>query len=826
MKHDSAAPPVEQILAQAQSHQQAGQTLEALRLYHAVLQQQAGHPQASFALGTLAVQTGNPRAGLPYFEAALSQQASVQHYWLAYLDALLQGGQREQAGLVLASARRCGVYAPALEAFERALAVPLPPAPMAPPPTEAPQPDGSSTQRMLALFADGHYAQALEAAQALTQQYPACVLGWKFLALTLKQQGQPQAALAALRQALQLAPADAEAHKQLGHALVEAGRANEASDCFRQALYWRPEQADGYFHLGNLQLELGQLAESEHTLRRALELRPGHAEGHNSLGVCLRALGRLAESEACYRMALALNPQLAEAHSNLGITLSESGQAQQAMESHRRALQINPDNAEAHNNLGIVLRDLGQTQAAASSYLRALALRADYPEALNNLGNALLELDQPEAAETSFRRALAINPDFAEAHNNLGNRLRDSDRLEQALDSYRRALALKPDYAEAHSNLGGVLMDLGQVAQAQACLYQGLALAPQAAGPLASALLFLPYQARDARFAGLEPVYLRRDSLPLNDRIKINFAMGRAMETQGDYARAFAAYAEGNQLHFAQHPFDESEDQRLVDAMVDFYQPGLLRPNAGAPDAAALQRIPIFIVGMPRSGTSLIEQILASHPALHGAGELTLLAPLARQADSLLRAARRPEDALPALRQLGRDYLDQVWQRAPQARYISDKLPGNFYYLGLIQLMLPQARIIHSMRDPMDICFSCFALLFRNGHEYSYQLQALGRQYLRYQTLMRHWSRVLPPGRMLEVRYEDTVADCEREARRLLDFLDLPWNAACLDFHHTQRTVSTASVLQVRQPIYSSSVARWQRFATQLEPLRAILQGA
>jgi hypothetical protein len=229
---------------------------------------------------------------------------------------------------------------------------------------------------------------------------------------------------------------------------------------------------------------------------------------------------------------------------------------------------------------------------------------------------------------------------------------------------------------------------------------------------------------------------------------------------------------------------------------------------------------------MPRSGTTLIEQILASHPAIFGAGELTTLGEIAQKAPLLVRDSTNAEATLLALRQLGQRYLDQVWKLAPDARAVTDKLPGNYYLLGLIHLMLPHAKIIHCLREPMDSCFSCYALLFRTGHHYSYDLRMLGRHYLRYKKRVEHWASVLPPGRILDVRYEDNVADPEREARRMLDHLELAWDSACLRFYETERAVSTASVAQVRKPMYSSSVARWQRFEKHLGPLLEILHPA
>ena len=233
--------------------------------------------------------------------------------------------------------------------------------------------------------------------------------------------------------------------------------------------------------------------------------------------------------------------------------------------------------------------------------------------------------------------------------------------------------------------------------------------------------------------------------------------------------------------------------------------------------------MPVFIVGMPRSGTTLIEQILASHPGLYGAGELAVFNEIVQ--DLRLPAPDSPDWAtlLPRLRELGKIYLDRVWALSPDSRFISDKLPGNFRHLGLLQLMLPGARIIHAIRDARDCCVSCYTMHFRTGHEYSYDLGTLGHYFLRYRQLMAHWHRVLPPGRILDLRYEDMVEDPEREARRLLDYMGLPWDPACLKFYRNKRAVNTASLAQVRQPIYSSSRGRWRRFEKHLAPLLEIL---
>ena len=471
--------------------------------------------------------------------------------------------------------------------------------------------------------------------------------------------------------------------------------------------------------------------------------------------------------------------------------------------------------------LGMTLMQMGRNTDALAPILKATALSPDNPDAHNNLGNVLRDTGRLNEAEASFRRAVMLDPNFVEAHNNLGNIFLDLGRLHEAEASYRRAIEIKPDFAAAHSNLGSALMALGKIGEARISLSKAIELAPGDARTLTTALQHIPYRSDDPRFNHLDEVYARRESLPLEDRIKLDFAMGKAMEDIAQYDRSFSAYEEGNRLHLQKHPVDEAGIESALEKTLSFYTADLF--NKCAEIATTLpplqdQRVPIFIVGMLRSGTTLIEQILASHPDIFGAGELPTL-----QEVLLLSDSTNGNDSLLELRKLGREYLDRVWKFAPEARYITDKLPGNYFHLGLIHLMLPNAKIIHSMRDPVDTCFSCYALRFTHGHEYTYDLGTMGRQYIRYRKLMKHWHNVLPPGRILDVRYEDIVANPEHEARRMLDYLELPWNPACLSFHENKRTVQTASVAQVRKPIYSSSVARWEHYEKHLGPLLEIV---
>jgi tetratricopeptide (TPR) repeat protein len=308
------------------------------------------------------------------------------------------------------------------------------------------------------------------------------------------------------------------------------------------------------------------------------------------------------------------------------------------------------------------------------------------------------------------------------------------------------------------------------------------------------------------------------------DRIRLHFALGKAYLDTGDGERAFAHLGEGNRMKRATLAYDAAASEQWMEDIAAQFPAALLDRHPGAGDPS---QTPIFVIGMPRSGTTLIEQILASHPLIHGAGELTHLQRSIRQGLASNGLPPYPQAAamLQAdhLAQIGRDYGDRLTALAPGAARIVDKLPGNFLYAGLIHMILPGARILHCRRDPIDTCLSCYSKLFASEHEYSYDLAELGRFYNSYAMLSRHWRKMLPAAAYLEINYEAVVDDIESEARRLIEFCDLPWDAACLNFHATRRPVRTASMNQVRQPIYRGSVGRWEAYRPYLGPLLAAL---
>lgn len=618
------------------------------------------------------------------------------------------------------------------------------------------------------------------------------------------------------------------AWKALGASLKAQGRIADAVAAERQAVVLLPHDANAHYNLGNglaLLDESGQAAES---YRHALVIRPDYFEAHYNLGNVLEARDQLKEAIDSYRHALAIRPDFIDAHARLGHALVAIGQPDDAAVHLLYVLAECPDDAQSHNSLGIVYRSQGRTADAEACYRRALAINPGYVEALTNLGNALGTQGRLAEAESSYRQALALNDGYAETHFNLGNILRDQNRQLEAEQSYRCALKIAPDHLKALNNLGLCLKRQGRLEEACRCFEAAIAIKPDFVQSHCNLAPLKTYTADDAHLGVFESQQHQLNTLPTAGRVSYWFALGKMCEDVGRYEDAFAAYAQGNRCQHEQFPHDETREVALMERLQSVFSAAYF---VHRPKPTYADRAPIFIVGMPRSGTSLIEQILSTYPGVYGAGEVADLSDVVHsvgtKTSGQLNSYPEAADLLSAddFRCLGKTYLERLWRLAPDAERITDKMPANFLHIGMIHLMLPQARIIHAMRDPMDSCFSCYSRLFAsNNLDFAYRLDTVGRYYVRYIRLMQHWHRVLPPGTVLDVRYEDMVADTEGHARRLLAHLGLPWDERCLAFHQNKRIVKTASIAQVRKPIYRSSVARWRHFEAQLGPLLDIVK--
>ena len=644
-------------------------------------------------------------------------------------------------------------------------------------------------------------------------------------ALALHQAGSLPEAEALYRQILSADPDNPDALHYLGMLAHQAGKNEIAIELISRALRCRPDYVNALNNLGIILNDQGKLDEAAANYRRALALKPDYAEALNNLGGTLVSQGKLDEAIASFMQAISLKPDFAEAYYNLGNGLKDQGKLHEAVACFRRALASQPDYIAAYNTLGIALCDQGKLDEAVACFRQALTVKPDDAEAHNNLGVALSYQGKLDEAVASFTRALFLKPDYAEAQYNLGNGLKDLGQLDEAVACFRRALSLKPDYAEAHYNLGFIFSQLGKMDDAIACFSKTLSLKPDYVMAFKGLSTIVQYTAVDDVVLAMENIYNNKKEMPVADRVDLGFALGKVFEDLRDYDKSFTFILAANLLKRGSFEYSIQNEQDFFSRIKNTFSPDFFASRHGS---GYLDGTPIFIVGMPRSGTTLVEQILASHPLVFGAGELTVLTGLAN--DICAGGAAAPFPAcLPdlegdAFTKMGSEYMEKIREHSKDAQYITDKMPNNFLHVGLIKTILPNAKVIHCMRDPMDNCFSIFKKNFMGTHRYAYDMVELGRYYNLYQDLMAHWGKVLP-GFMYTIRYEEVVSDQQSQTKSLLDYCGLPWDEDCLAFHKTERKVSTASLAQVRRPLYKDSVELWKRYEKQLEPLRKAIYG-
>jgi tetratricopeptide (TPR) repeat protein len=651
------------------------------------------------------------------------------------------------------------------------------------------------------------------------------------LAQQYQQAGSLLQAVDLYRQILQADPANAPVLGNLAEAYEALRDLPEAVNCYRNLARLEPDRPDVHSRLGVALHQQGNLPEATAAYEESLRLYPGDPHIHSNLGVALALQGQLEKALECYRRALRLRPDFASAHNNLGLALRANGKLTEAVACYQRAFQIRPDYPEAYNNLGITLRDQRDFNGAVAALSHALRLRPNYVEALSNLGLALRDQGRLEEAAACQRRAIELRPDGVDIYLNLGNVLHDLGDIDGASAAFQNALRLQPDCVDAHNSIALILEEQGRPEQAVGYVLEGLRYAPNSACLLA---ILGELAANDV--CALTDEQLRRiESLAgapatsTSDASMLHFSLAMMSEKRGAYDEAFASYRQGNAmkhrlLHETQRAFDPGQHGQWIDQLIAAFSPEFFDRVRGF---GLDSETPVFIVGMPRSGTTLVEQILSRHPSVFGAGELRDLPRLVSDLPGRLRATEdypRCIDRLdrPTVQAAADEYLRKLAAHAgssatgPSAR-ITDKAPLNCFHLGLIAAIFPRARVIHCRRDPRDVCLSCY---FQYFHEltFTWDLGDLGFFYREYERLMEHWRRVLPL-QPLDVDYEQLVTQPESMIRRLLDYCGLEWDDRCLRSHESRRPVLTGSKYQVRRPIYTTSVARWRHYEAHLGPL-------
>jgi tetratricopeptide (TPR) repeat protein len=571
--------------------------------------------------------------------------------------------------------------------------------------------------------------------------------------------------------------------------------------------------------------QAGRLREAEKLYRALLKLDPTEFGCLHGLGrLCFRE-GRAEEAAKWLHRAVSQNKKSAAARCDLGAALARLDRHQDAIRSYEAALAIEPDHALTLFNMGTALHALGRPDQAIPHFERAISLAPNVAETHNSLGLSLASLERHAAALACYQQAIAIRPGYVPAHCNVGLALRSLNRPAEALAHYWNAIALAADQAEAHEGLGAALEALGSIDEARRAYEKAIELAPAWGLAHRSLAECTRYSAGNPHLALMEALARDPKGVMTTQRVHLHAALAKAYADLEDYGRASRHMIDGNRLQRRRIAYDEDSTLAVFDRVAGVFTAEFIRRNQGS---GAASDLPVFVVGMPRSGSTLIEQILASHPKVHGAGEVPhfgdAVASLGHghfASDTFLGGL--PSISGPQLQLIGARYLAEMTSLGAGKERVTNKLLGNFVCLGLIHLALPQARIVHARRNAIDTCLSRFSKIFVPGQAYSYDLAELGRYHRAYERLMAHWREVLPPGTMIDVDYEAVVADLDGEARRIVAFCGLEWDDACLAFHRTQRPVMTPSKSQVRQPIYATAVGRWHPYEEMLRPLLKVL---
>jgi tetratricopeptide (TPR) repeat protein len=598
--------------------------------------------------------------------------------------------------------------------------------------------------------------------------------------------------------------------------MISTGHLDEAEKLLLELTQRRPGAAETWLLLASLQGRQARYADVVKSCCRALKSEPHHATAYSLLGNAYIALGRTQEAIEHLEQAAHLAPRDPGVLNNLGSALYMVGRFDEAANRYQAALRTSPDNAQVHFGLGNCRLAQRRWFDALACYQQAYNKMPDNYDVNMSMGKANVNVGELREAYACFKRAerLAVNP--AEALLETARVLEYQGSLAEALVHVKQSLKHQPNNVNARAKRAQISYKMGDLETA----YQDVQVLVDQ--ELITPEVVLSWGEMCQHFGDCTEVLARANTLVDDKRIggddatSLHYLLGRLLDRKGDYDAAFEHYAQANTL--LPRNFSREGHSKLLETLIAAYSrdtiPALVR--SGCQD----QR-PVFILGMPRSGTSLIEQILASHAQVFGAGELIYIQNLAGElfrGHELKLGAYLSSVTAHQLERLVKRYLALVGKEAGTATRITDKMPTNFLWLGLIAQMFPRARVIHCLRDPRDTCLSIYFQLFTQAHPYASDLGDLAFYYRGYERMMAHWHAVLDLP-MLEVRYEQLVADQEGITRTMLDFLDLPWDDNCLTFHQSKRITATASWDQVRQPVYTHSLHRWRNYQAHIGPL-------
>lgn len=775
--NEAAQVTLEEAIDLAQSQHAAGNLLIAERAYKDILNSVPDHFDSVHMLGVIQYQKGNLPEALKYIEQALELEPDDPRCLNNYGIILSNSGKKHEA----------------VAAWEKAITI----NPKAPDP----------------YFNAGN---------------------------TLWELKEYERAEDMCRKALEIEPESHHAWLNLGNALQGQEKLDEAIECWLKAAEINPEMSKAYGNLGNAYHTLGRYQEAEEQCRKALELDPKNVEAWNNLGNAMRDLGRPTEAEGAYRTAIKLRPNFKYGHNNLAIALIDQLRFDEAAASARFAIAFDESYGDAWGNLSVAARELGDFDEAEKAAMRAVSLKPDSASAYADLSDILFVQERMEEAEAALDEARKLEGDSPRLYLKLANILERSNKMEEALEAVDKAVSENPELMEGYykkaqiyftSNFmkeaeeaankalelskgnimpngikAEILLAQGKLDEARALLEEGIENNERMTPFYQSLVKIRKFTADDPIMQKMEKLAKNIDKMGQQAAISLCFALYDAYEDFGEFDKAFEYLQKGNDLKRRTLPYKTAINEKSHANVKKMYTPERAKEFKGV---GYNSDVPVFILGMPRSGTTLTEQILSAHPDVYGAGELI---------DMGLTDKAYPVTTLENAKEKGKFYVDSIKKRGGNAARITDKMPGNYMRIGDIRAILPNAKIINCRRNPIDNCLSCYKQLFARGQFWSYNLEELAHQYHQYALMMDHW-REIYSDEFLDFDYEDTVDNFEEQARKLVKFVGLDWHDACLEPHKAKRSVITASKTQVIKPIYSSSVKGWKRYEKQLQPL-------
>ncbi len=708
-----------------------------------------------------------------------------------------------------------------------------------------------------ALFNQGQLQDSEIICNSILEKYPSHADANHILGVIAFKVNKVDMAIELFKKAIKANKKNPEYYSNIGNAYKENGDTVNAIKSFRKSLSLNDAIAKTHYNLANIYYEKNNLSEAKKHYFKAIKLNPGYAQALNNLATIYRDGGDFKKAEPYFIKAIESNPDYALAMNNLAITYDGLGEFEKARDNYLRAVELKPDYFEAFYNLGNLYQSHDDNTNAIKAYERAIAINPQFVEAINNVAVSYDRAGEDEKAVENFIKAVAVDPLFKYSYLNYGNLFRKAGMYDEAIKVYKKAIdldplfedvyfnigcayadsetpdksieyfnkviSINPLYAPAHKNLGNVYKDYGEFSKAEHCFREAIKINPAYTEAYRELSSVVTLDEDDKEVAMMHDL-LHLDEANDEQKMHVAYALGKVYEDMKDYEKSFHYLSKANGFRRNRIAYDAEDVRSMFSEIKLLFNQFFIKNNLKYGSA---DKTPVFIVGMPRSGSSLIEQILATHSQVFGGGELEYISTLVNKKNSIPTGLDYPacvsniSGAL--ISEMATEYLKLIRKFSKTATYITDKMPHNFMYIGLIKILFPNAKIIHTKRDPMDNCLSLFKKGFFDGHAYADNLQDLGEYYRMYEDLMNHWHKILSDS-IYDIVYEDVVSHQEEETRRLLDYCELPWDENCLSFYKTERKVHTASATQVRSGIYQDSVKLWKRYEKQLQPLKHSLK--